>query len=89
MYKWIYASNTYPLPKFFKNLAYALPYASASASTYPLPNLYSNAKYNSCILPKENKSYTLTDTPIHHQLEYIRETQFFFFLLKKRNTSST
>ena len=46
MYKWIYASNTYPLPFFKKNLAYALPYASAS--TYPLP-FPCNISYESII----------------------------------------
>ena len=33
MYKWIYASNTYPLPNFLKNLAFAFPYASLPIRT--------------------------------------------------------
>ena len=44
MYIWVYASNTYPLPNFLKNLVSALPYASAS--TYPLPFPCNIASYN-------------------------------------------
>ena len=35
MYIYRYASNTYPLPNFFKKIAYTFPYASASM--YPIP----------------------------------------------------
>ena len=38
IYKYGYASNMYPLPIFFLNLASALPYASGSM--YPLPFPY-------------------------------------------------
>ena len=37
IYIWTYASNTYPFPNFSKNLAYALPYVSASTYIFLFP----------------------------------------------------